>query len=69
MIDIAKLSSDERLALIEQLWDSLSAKPENIPVTDAQILELDRRIAEMDQDGDIGIPADLVLSRLGTKQH
>ena len=65
MIDIASLSSEERLALIEQLWNSLSATPENIPVTDAQKLELDRRIAEMDNDGDAGIPAELVLSRLG----
>ena len=69
MIEITNLSSDERLALIEQLWDSLSAKPENIPVSDAQRLELDCRIAEMDKDGDVGIPAELVLSRLGAKRH
>jgi len=39
-IDIAKLSPEERLALLEQLWDSLS--PEAIPMTDAQKAELDR---------------------------
>ena len=36
MIDIATLSQEERLRLLEQLWDSLSSTPEAIPLTDAQ---------------------------------
>jgi putative addiction module component (TIGR02574 family) len=43
-IDIAKLSPEERLELLEQLWDSLS--PEAVPMTDAQEEELDRRLDE-----------------------
>jgi putative addiction module component (TIGR02574 family) len=57
MIDIATLSQEERLRLLEQLWDSLSSTPEAIPLTDAQREELDRRLDELDREGPTGIPA------------
>ena len=41
-IDINKLTPEERLDLIEELWDSLSAHPAKIPLTNAQAKELDR---------------------------
>ena len=56
MIDIAGLSSEERLQLLEELWESLSATPEAIPLTSAQREELDRRLDELDREGPIGIP-------------
>jgi putative addiction module component (TIGR02574 family) len=37
------LSVEDRLELIEEIWDSLVATPEAIPVTDAQRRELARR--------------------------
>jgi putative addiction module component (TIGR02574 family) len=37
------LSVEDRLVLIEEIWDSLVATPEAIPVTDAQRRELARR--------------------------
>lgn len=61
-IDIAKLSPEERLELLEELWDSLS--PEAIPMTDAQKEELDRRLDELDREGPIGIPWNEVLDRI-----
>jgi putative addiction module component (TIGR02574 family) len=64
MIDIATLSQEERLRLLEQLWDSLSSTPEAIPLTDAQREELDRRLDELEREGPTGIPADDVLNRL-----
>ena len=63
-IDIHALSPEERLQLIELLWDSLSANPEVIPFTDAQRAELDRRLDDLDRDGPTGIPAEEVLRRL-----
>jgi putative addiction module component (TIGR02574 family) len=63
-IDINKLSAEERLDLIEELWDSLSADPSKIPLTDAQARELDRRLAEMDQDESLGIPWETVLAHI-----
>jgi putative addiction module component (TIGR02574 family) len=64
MIDIATLSQEERLRLLEQPWDSLSSTPEAIPLTDAQREELDRRLDELDREGPTGIPADDVLNLL-----
>jgi putative addiction module component (TIGR02574 family) len=37
------LGVEDRLKLIEEIWDSLAATPEAIPVTDAQRRELARR--------------------------
>ena len=63
-LQIEKLSSEERLRLIEQLWESLRATPEAIPLTDAQRAELDRRLDELD-GGDVeGIPWNEVLRRI-----
>jgi putative addiction module component (TIGR02574 family) len=41
--DLLKLSPSERLLLAQDLWDSLN--PEDIPLTDWQKAELDRRKA------------------------
>ncbi len=46
--DVVRLSPPERIALIEQLWDSL--EDYQIPVTIAQQAELDRRLMSLDQD-------------------
>lgn len=41
--DLLNLSPSERLLLVQDLWDSLDA--EDIPLTDSQKEELDRRKA------------------------
>ncbi len=61
-IDINKLSPDERLKLLEKLWDSL--EDQDVPLTARQREELDRRLDDLDRDGPRGIPWDEVLQRL-----
>jgi putative addiction module component (TIGR02574 family) len=61
-LDVKALSAEERLNLIEQIWDSLEA--DDVPVTEAQKAELDRRIEKMDRDGERGIPWQDVLDRI-----
>jgi len=63
-IDINKLTPEERLDLIEELWDSLSPDPAKIPLTNAQVKELDRRVAETDADDSLGIPWEMVLAKI-----
>lgn len=63
-IDIASLSFEERLRLLDELWESLSGTPEAIPLTEAQREELDRRLNELDREGPVGIPWDEVLGRI-----
>jgi len=61
-INIEKLSAEERLRLLEKLWDSLS--DDDVPITPAQRKELDRRLDDLDRDGPTGIPWEEVLRRL-----
>jgi putative addiction module component (TIGR02574 family) len=63
-LQIEKLSTDERLRLIEQLWESLRTTPEAIPLTDAQKAELDRRLDELEKGDVEGIPWNEVLRRI-----
>ena len=46
--EISRLSVDERLDLIGQLWDSL--EHESLPLSSTQQRELDRRLAAFDQE-------------------
>ena len=54
--ELARLSPRQRLDLIESLWESL--EDEDVPVTDAQRAELDRRITGFDQDREHSISWD-----------
>ncbi len=61
-IDIDRLSPEQRLRLLEQIWDSLS--DDEVPLTRAQREELDRRLDDLEREGPRGIPWDEVLDRL-----
>lgn len=61
-VEIENLTADERLALLGEIWDSLS--PEDVPITDAQRVELDRRLDDLEGDSNLGIPWDEVLRRI-----
>ena len=63
-IDIDGLTADERLKLLERVWDSLVDTPEAIPLTDAQRDELDRRLDDLEREGPVGIPWQEVLDRI-----
>jgi putative addiction module component (TIGR02574 family) len=63
-VDIANLSLDERLRLLDELWESLSAKPEALPLTNSQREELDQRLDDLEREGPVGIPWDEVLGRI-----
>ena len=63
-IEIEKLNVEERLDLIEALWESLSANPSQIPVPDSHKAMLDERLDEIDAGDDAGIPWNEVLERV-----
>ncbi len=63
-IDIAHLSLEERLRLLDELWESLSQTAEAIPLTSAQREELDRRLDELEREGPVGIHREDVLRRI-----
>jgi len=63
-LDIASLTPEERLDLLEELWDSLGSASEAIPLTETQRAELDRRLDDLEREGPVGIPWDEVLGRI-----
>lgn len=67
-LNLDNLSPEEKLSLLEQLWDSLSANPETIPLSAAQRQELDRRLDDLDRDGPNGIPWDDVLREIESRR-
>lgn len=62
--DLLHLSVAERIQLVEDLWDSLAAEPEALPLTEAQQQEIDRRLAEHAENPDSAIPWEEVRRRL-----
>jgi putative addiction module component (TIGR02574 family) len=45
LMGIDQMTIDERIALVEAIWDNIAATPNEIPLTDAQQQELARRLA------------------------
>jgi putative addiction module component (TIGR02574 family) len=62
ILDYKHLSPKERLDLIGEIWDSIEA--DHIPLTSAQVTELDRRAAMLDEDMKDARSADVMLSDL-----
>jgi putative addiction module component (TIGR02574 family) len=50
--ELLNLSSSERLLLVQELWDSIN--DDDIPLTDWQKTELDRRKANYQENPDSG---------------
>ncbi len=62
--DLMRLSVEERIKLAEDLWDSVVANPDALPLSDAQKDEVERRLAEHLQDPGSAIPWSEVRRRL-----
>ena len=65
LLEIAKLlPADERVQLVEEIWDSLVDDRSALPITAAQAEELDRRLEAYAVDGDPGTPWEEVKAEL-----
>jgi putative addiction module component (TIGR02574 family) len=62
--ELLKLSVAERIQLVEDLWDSIAADPENVPLSEPQLEELRRRLAEHRANPDSAVPWEEVRRRL-----
>ena len=63
--DICRLSPEERLALISQLWDSLGE--DQVPLTPAQEAELERRLSQLEDDRKHGVSWDTLKAELAQR--
>jgi putative addiction module component (TIGR02574 family) len=60
------MSAEDRLRLIEEIWDRLSASDQQ-PIPESHREELDRRLAAADADPSAARPWQEVLARLQGK--
>jgi putative addiction module component (TIGR02574 family) len=62
-LEIAQLSLEEKLELLDRLWESLGRDPETLPLTMSQREELDRRLDELEDEGPTGLSWDEVVAQ------
>ncbi|MEZ4281934.1 MAG: addiction module protein [Myxococcota bacterium] len=62
--ELLKLSTAEKLELVEELWDSIPEDDEALSLTAEQREDLDRRLAESDADPDGGVPWEIARERI-----
>ena len=67
LISVFSLSASEKLQLVEDLWDDLAARPEDVPVHDWQKQELARRKARLTQDPQSGLSWEEVKRRIRSR--
>ncbi|MGH7564311.1 MAG: addiction module protein [Gemmatimonadota bacterium] len=67
-LDFRRLSVNERLRLIEKIWDSIVEEAEGasdaLPLTEEQRVELDRRLAQHDRIPSSAIPWEEAVERI-----
>ena len=62
--DILELPVQQRISLVELIWDSVAAVPEAVEVSPALKVELETRLAEFEAHPEAGYSWDQVKSRL-----
>ncbi len=62
--DVFRLPIKERIRLAQAIWESVASNPDQVPLTAAQVEELDRCYDEYLTDPDEGSPWDEVKARL-----
>jgi len=55
LAEVLKLPVDERLKLVESIWNSIAEFPDSLELTTSQKEELDRRLDEYETDPTAGI--------------
>ena len=66
-LGIDRLSVEERLALVEELWDSIAESSADLPLTEAQRAELERRLAEHEAHPDDVIPWEEIKASIAAR--
>jgi putative addiction module component (TIGR02574 family) len=63
-LGIDQLSVAQRILLVEEIWDSIATTKEEIPLTEAQKQDLQRRIAAYEANPKAGSSWEEVKARL-----
>ncbi|HUT54681.1 MAG TPA: addiction module protein [bacterium] len=64
MADMLDLPVEDRITLVQDLWDSIAEVPEKVALTAEQREELDRRLDAFHRDPEAGSPWEEVKARI-----
>jgi putative addiction module component (TIGR02574 family) len=67
MDSIRRLSVVERVRLAQDIWDTIQPTADGLPLTDAQLQLIDRRLEEHRRDPSSAVPWEAVKARLESK--
>ena len=67
-LDILKMPMNERLQLVEDIWDSIAECPEAVDLTESQKEELDNRLNAYHHDPNAGSPWAYVREKILNQQ-
>jgi putative addiction module component (TIGR02574 family) len=62
--DVLELPVNERLKLVEAIWNSIAETPDALELTEGQRAELDRRLDEYEKNPEAGSPWSEVKARI-----
>ena len=62
-LGIDRLSVEERLTLVQEIWDNIVSEGQRPPLSEAKLQELRRRVAEDDASPDDVIPWEIVKAQ------
>jgi putative addiction module component (TIGR02574 family) len=63
-LGIDQMSPDDRLALVQEIWDSLATEADQAPLTDAQRQDLEQRLQAYEANPKRGSSWEEVKTRL-----
>jgi putative addiction module component (TIGR02574 family) len=63
-LGIDRMSIDDRLRLVGEIWDSIAAEAAALPLTDSEKEMIDRRLADIEANPDDESDAEEVIARL-----
>lgn len=63
-VNLKQLPVEDRIRIVEDLWDSIASDQGVLPLTVEQVAELDRRLNAFETDGNTGRPASEVIYEL-----
>jgi putative addiction module component (TIGR02574 family) len=62
--EILALPVEDRMRLVEAIWDSILVAPEALPLTEWQKEELDRRLDDLEKNPEAGLTLQEVFARI-----
>lgn len=65
--NLKNLPIDQKIQLVEDLWDSIAAQQTELPLTIEQRTELDKRLSAFEKDGNKGHSAEDVIQEIRSR--